>query len=122
MNASNANNCIVHDWLAVRRKAQDFEHTPMGFLTTGKPLTPDHPFFLRTSDDKDLNIQATFVPSRVEKAESEAGDDDQDELFYDAEDGHGEYEEDEAQDDDFDETGNTFFKGSAYVEETKDIE
>jgi hypothetical protein len=94
----------------------------MGFLTTGKPLTPDHPFFLRTADDKDLNTQAMFVPSQAEKAESEAGDDDQDDLFYDAEDGCGEYEEEDVQEDDFDETGNTFFKGSAYVEENKDME
>jgi hypothetical protein len=25
---------FLHEWLAVRRKGQDFEHTPMGFITT----------------------------------------------------------------------------------------
>ncbi|KAF2634183.1 hypothetical protein P280DRAFT_474819 [Massarina eburnea CBS 473.64] len=36
---------FLHEWLAIRRKGQDFEHTPMGFITTGKPLTQNHPFF-----------------------------------------------------------------------------
>ncbi|KAK4227346.1 hypothetical protein QBC38DRAFT_417082 [Podospora fimiseda] len=36
---------FVHEWLAVRRHGQDFIHTPMGFLTQGKPLHPNHPFF-----------------------------------------------------------------------------
>ncbi|KAF1941022.1 hypothetical protein EJ02DRAFT_423478 [Clathrospora elynae] len=36
---------FLHEWLALRRKGQDFEHTPMGFVTTGKPLTENHPFF-----------------------------------------------------------------------------
>ncbi|KAJ8110852.1 hypothetical protein OPT61_g6407 [Boeremia exigua] len=30
---------FLHEWINVRRKGQDFEHTPMGFVTTGKPLT-----------------------------------------------------------------------------------
>lgn len=29
----------LHEWIDVRRKGQDFEHTPMGFIMTGKPLT-----------------------------------------------------------------------------------
>ncbi|KAK3984329.1 hypothetical protein QBC44DRAFT_388524 [Cladorrhinum sp. PSN332] len=36
---------FVHEWLAVRRHGQDFIHTPMGFLTQGKPLHANHPFF-----------------------------------------------------------------------------
>lgn len=36
---------FLHDWLAIRRKGQDFLHTPMGYLCQGKPLAENHPFF-----------------------------------------------------------------------------
>ena len=36
---------FLHDWLATRRKGQDFMHTPMGHVCQGKRLHPDHPFF-----------------------------------------------------------------------------
>ncbi|KAH6855507.1 hypothetical protein B0I37DRAFT_395568 [Chaetomium sp. MPI-CAGE-AT-0009] len=36
---------FLQEWLAVRRHGQDFVHTPMGFLTQGKPLQASHPFF-----------------------------------------------------------------------------
>lgn len=36
---------FLHEWLAVRRKGQDFAHTPMGHVCQGKPLTASHPFF-----------------------------------------------------------------------------
>jgi len=36
---------FLQEWLAVRRKGQDFTHTPMGYVCQGKPLTESHPFF-----------------------------------------------------------------------------
>ncbi|KAK4153830.1 hypothetical protein C8A00DRAFT_43330 [Chaetomidium leptoderma] len=36
---------FLQEWLAIRRHGQDFVHTPMGFLTQGKPLQASHPFF-----------------------------------------------------------------------------
>ncbi|GAB1316962.1 hypothetical protein MFIFM68171_07172 [Madurella fahalii] len=36
---------FLQEWLAIRRHGQDFVHTPMGFLTQGKPLQANHPFF-----------------------------------------------------------------------------
>lgn len=36
---------FLQEWLAVRRHGQEFVHTPMGFLTQGKPLHANHPFF-----------------------------------------------------------------------------
>jgi hypothetical protein len=36
---------FLQEWLAVRRKGQDFTHTPMGYVCQGKPLTQAHPFF-----------------------------------------------------------------------------
>ena len=37
---------FLHNWLAIRRKGQDFSHTPMGYLCAAKLLSPHHPFFL----------------------------------------------------------------------------
>jgi hypothetical protein len=113
---------FLHEWLAVRRKGQDFEHTPMGFITTGKPLFADHPFFSTATKDKDsdANVQCT-VGRMVQDDDDDESDDGEDhakehlfqhdedddghEVFHDAEEGFGE----------FDEKGNTFFDGGAYV-------
>lgn len=36
---------FMQEWLAVRRRGQDFSHTPMGFIASGKPVVAEHPFF-----------------------------------------------------------------------------
>lgn len=36
---------FVQEWLSIRRKGQDFTHTPMGTICRGKSLTASHPFF-----------------------------------------------------------------------------
>ena len=36
---------FLQEWLAVRRKGQDFVQTPMGHVCQGKSLAADHPFF-----------------------------------------------------------------------------
>lgn len=36
---------FLQEWLSVRRRGQDFAHTPMGYICQGKPLNSDHPFF-----------------------------------------------------------------------------
>jgi len=38
---------FLHEWLATRRKGQDFASTPMGHVCQGKPLKADHPFFMK---------------------------------------------------------------------------
>ena len=38
---------FMHEWLALRRKGQDFSSTPMGHMCQGKPLKSDHPFFMK---------------------------------------------------------------------------
>jgi hypothetical protein len=42
---------FLQEWLAVRRKGQDFSHTPMGHVCQGKLLTASHPFFTRLEND-----------------------------------------------------------------------
>ncbi|KAI1371939.1 hypothetical protein F4677DRAFT_449941 [Hypoxylon crocopeplum] len=38
---------FTQEFLAARRHGQDFSHTPMGFICSGKPLNEDSPFFRR---------------------------------------------------------------------------
>ncbi|KAF7513900.1 hypothetical protein GJ744_006514 [Endocarpon pusillum] len=42
---------FLQEWLAMRRKGQDFTHTPMGYVCQGKPLAANHPFFNNRVDD-----------------------------------------------------------------------
>jgi hypothetical protein len=43
---------FLQEWLAVRRKGQDFAHTPMGFICQGKQLLESHPFFSTNDSDR----------------------------------------------------------------------
>lgn len=36
---------FLQEWLSIRRRGQDFAHSPMGFIAQGKPLQENHPFF-----------------------------------------------------------------------------
>jgi hypothetical protein len=110
---------FLHEWLAVLRKGQDFEHTPMGFVTTGKPLTADHPFFLAsTSTNVGTEPQLKHAPFNAQGDEEDDSDDDdghdEDDMF------HKEDVDDrrhlDVADDDFDEENNTFFDADEYVE------
>ncbi|KAJ4352792.1 hypothetical protein N0V95_003954 [Ascochyta clinopodiicola] len=73
------------DWIDIRRKGQDFEHTPMGFITTGKPLTENHAFFQSSAHEAHADI-------RLRIARSGSGEDDQEEEDNGDSD-HGEDEE-----------------------------
>ena len=42
---------FLQEWLAMRRKGQEFTHTPMGYVCQGKPLAANHPFFNRLDND-----------------------------------------------------------------------
>ena len=45
---------FLQEWLAVRRKGQDFAQTPMGFVCQGKPLVESHPFFTRPENNGEI--------------------------------------------------------------------
>jgi hypothetical protein len=62
---------FLHEWIDVRRKGQDFEHTPMGFITTGKPLTENHAFFQTSSNGTHAEIRPRIA--RVGSCEDEEG-------------------------------------------------
>ncbi|KAF2871478.1 hypothetical protein BDV95DRAFT_493867 [Massariosphaeria phaeospora] len=122
---------FLHDWLAVRRKGQDFEHTPMGFVTTGKPLSSEHPFFLTADgvEEVDKNSQngpVAFASNLAEEEESDDEDDHKDQLFR-AENGKEDGDRAPILDEDDDHShdsgeGDNYFDAGEYVEEEPDKE
>ena len=50
---------FLQEWLAVRRKGQDFVHTPLGHVCQGKLLYADHPFFLKVENDGVPRMRST---------------------------------------------------------------
>ncbi|KAF3157660.1 hypothetical protein TWF569_000225 [Orbilia oligospora] len=43
---------FLQEWLTLRRKGQDFLHTPMGYICQGKTLLKSHPFFMNGSSEE----------------------------------------------------------------------
>lgn len=50
---------FLQEWLAVRRKGQDFVHTPLGHVCHGKPLHANHPFFSKVENDGAPRMRST---------------------------------------------------------------
>lgn len=69
---------FLQEWLHVRRKGQDFAHTPMGHVCQGKVLIANHPFF-NSKKDIEENLLASGKSGKT-------GADDVAELDSDAED------------------------------------
>lgn len=53
---------FMQEWLAVRRRGQDFAHSPMGFVSQGKPLQSEHPFFNQTEQETPDQRDLVFAP------------------------------------------------------------
>ena len=77
---------FIQEWLTVRRKGQEFTHTPMGYMCNGKPLEPNHPFFT-ASGRKTAAVSQQSVQSMEEPVfeEEEELSDNEDDSFYDGE-------------------------------------
>ncbi|KAI9655790.1 MAG: hypothetical protein M1821_005225 [Bathelium mastoideum] len=76
---------FLQQWLAVRRKGQEFANTPMGYVCHGKPLSEDHPFFRHPREPSDSGYalggcgpQRCLAEEVVDSADEE---DDVDEVF-----------------------------------------
>ena len=74
---------FLQEWLAVRRKGQDFMHTPMGYVCQGRPLKANHPFFAK-SDMSDASTAVEHKPARSNQPsnESAAMEDEVDDFAY----------------------------------------
>ncbi|KAK5019964.1 hypothetical protein LTR16_000001 [Cryomyces antarcticus] len=55
---------FLQEWLAIKRKGQDFMHTPMGYVCEGKLLTESHPFFAKVENDGVAKPGTTY-PTKV---------------------------------------------------------
>ncbi|EDU49764.1 conserved hypothetical protein [Pyrenophora tritici-repentis Pt-1C-BFP] len=108
---------FLHDWLAVRRSGLDFEHTPVGFITTGKPLSTEHSFFAALEEQEDTEtelLHTTQATSNQIDGADESDDEDYDKehLFqHNEDDNHDDFHDAQEA---FDVEGNTFFDGEAY--------
>jgi hypothetical protein len=52
---------FLQEWLAVRRRGQDFAHSPMGFVSQGKRLQEDHIFF-KQAEHFSIQCSDTMAP------------------------------------------------------------
>ena len=91
---------FLHDWLAIRRKGQEFLHTPMGFVCQDKPLTANHPFFHQHNDEDesisgDIGATKGWNPDEYTKENEEDAVYDNGEFFDVKEDLDGEEDGDE---------------------------
>ncbi|KAI0003525.1 hypothetical protein F4779DRAFT_621832 [Xylariaceae sp. FL0662B] len=74
---------FTQEYLAVRRRGQDFSHTPMGFVCTGKPLNHDHPFFRRAETTQRGKGLAPVATAQVDGVDEDAAEDMMDLGHYD---------------------------------------
>lgn len=58
---------FMQEWLAVRRRGQDFSHTPLGFIASGKPLFTEHHFF-RQGDESEERGGTTTTTTTLRSA------------------------------------------------------
>lgn len=56
---------FMQEWLAVRRRGQDFSHTPMGFIASGKPVVAEHPFFRQEEAAEERTLRNTVAAARI---------------------------------------------------------
>lgn len=72
---------FLQQWLSLRRKGQDFTHTPMGYVCQSKILTSAHPFFSSANNaarGKGRDIQ--YRPS-IEEDDAAEYDSDIDNIY-----------------------------------------
>ncbi|RBR10600.1 hypothetical protein FVER53590_12130 [Fusarium verticillioides] len=67
---------FLQDWLAVRRRGQDFAHSPMGFVSQGKRLQEDHVFFKAAEIDNGISEETVLAPVRLSSLVENDGQDD----------------------------------------------
>ncbi|KAM0348261.1 hypothetical protein ACHAPU_004229 [Fusarium lateritium] len=87
---------FLQEWLAVRRRGQDFAHSPMGFVSQGKRLWEDHNFFKQAEHSLG---SAHLAPLPLATAATEQND--RDEGYYGVDDmGANEAGDSDSSDDD----------------------
>ncbi|KAF4980380.1 hypothetical protein FZEAL_3610 [Fusarium zealandicum] len=89
---------FLQEWLDVRRRGQDFAHSPMGFVSQGKSLREDHVFFNQADHTVRDESGALVQPVLRQTADNNAG---RDEGYYGVDDmGANEAGDNDSSDDD----------------------
>ncbi|KAJ4247759.1 hypothetical protein NW762_012967 [Fusarium torreyae] len=70
---------FLQEWLAVRRRGQDFAHSPMGFVSQGKRLQEDHIFFRQTER---VTVDQNEVLAPLPLTTSDDRNDNRDDGYY----------------------------------------
>lgn len=70
---------FLQQWLSLRRKGQDFTHTPMGYVCQSKALTSAHPFF-NSANNAARGRDIQYRPS-IEEDEAADYDSDIDHIY-----------------------------------------
>jgi hypothetical protein len=91
---------FLQEWLAVRRKGQDFSHSPMGFICQGQILLENHPFFQKLDHGGSEIVQPIRTVGATETSAEEEDDDAEMGIFDD----HAYGKEFANKHDDFDDT------------------
>jgi hypothetical protein len=68
---------FLHDWVSARRKNVDWTHSPVGFVSLGKPLRANHPFFARRDESEAVQKQALAGSGEQDGIEEDDHDDDE---------------------------------------------
>lgn len=102
----------------------------MGFLSTGKPLSPDHPLFQTSPVDNMADIGSKLSSANIHSDESSSDDSEDDEEDDEYDDRHDDdydpekekfYDAGERQGG-HDGEDNAFFQGPEYTEDTQNVE
>ncbi|KAI8676385.1 hypothetical protein NCS56_00526100 [Fusarium sp. Ph1] len=67
---------FLQEWLALRRRGQDFAHSPMGFVSQGKWLREDHVFFNQVEQVAEGQNEALVQPVMRESTDNNERRDD----------------------------------------------
>ncbi|KAM0427773.1 hypothetical protein ACHAPT_007229 [Fusarium lateritium] len=67
---------FLQEWLALRRRGQDFAHSPMGFVSQGKSLREDHVFFNQVQQVAEDQDEPLVQPVIHESMDNNQGRDD----------------------------------------------
>ncbi|WEW59693.1 hypothetical protein PRK78_005173 [Emydomyces testavorans] len=62
---------FLQDWLSLKRRGQEFTHTPMGYVCQGKPLTESHPFFSKIEPGNPSSAKAARAPKEGDTRKQE---------------------------------------------------
>ncbi|KAI1947456.1 hypothetical protein LOZ57_003184 [Ophidiomyces ophidiicola] len=62
---------FLQDWLSLKRRGQEFTHTPMGYVCQGKSLSDSHPFFSNATLPPVTKPSCTLQKQKMKRNEVE---------------------------------------------------